>query len=131
MRVVVDDEDAPAGQLDRDDLGRRQVGQLGRLPEPDRQVERGPGAGQPAALRLERAAHQLGEPAADREPETGPAEPARDRRVGLAEALEQPRHLLGGDPDAGVADVDPDAPTASERRTPDAGDGQDDLARAR
>ena len=44
----------------------------------------------PRRSRPRRAAHQLGEPPADREPEPGAAVPAARRRVRLAERLEQP-----------------------------------------
>ena len=87
----------------------------------------------PALSAVERAAHHLGQPPADGEPEAGAAVAARDRRVGLAERLEQAVHLVRRDADAGVADVDAELPRASEPpRSPlRAGDGQRRPRRAR
>jgi hypothetical protein len=49
------------------------------------------------------AAHHAGQGRADGQAETGPAEPARDRIVGLLEPAEQPLANLGVEPDARVA----------------------------
>ena len=53
---------------------------------------------------LQVAAHDLGELAADRQPEARAAEAPRRRGVGLLEGLEEPREVLLGDADAGVGD---------------------------
>ena len=76
--------------------GRRELG----LVDADRQVERAALARDPAALRRQRAVHELGEAAADREPEARAAVAPRDRDVHLAERPEQPAHRLGRDADA-------------------------------
>ena len=55
------------------------------------------------ALDRDRPAHQLDEALRDGEAEAGPAEPARRRRVDLAERREQPVHPVRWDPDPGVA----------------------------
>ena len=69
--------------------------------EPDREVERRPGAG--LAFEPDAAAHQLDQAAADRQAETGAAMLARRRHVGLRERLKQLRRLLGRHADPGVA----------------------------
>ncbi len=113
--VVVHDEDRAAGDVDGVGLGRRrrQVG----LVDVDREVERAALARDAAALRGQRAVHELGEAPADREPESRPAVAPGDRHVDLAERPEQPAHGLGRDADAGVADGDRDLP-AARRVTP-------------
>src|SRR5687767_7805238 len=76
---------------------------LGRALRVDR---RGGGYGQPdgegraaagLAFDLDLAAHQAGQPAADREPEAGAAVAALAGRAGLTELLEQLAHLVGLD----------------------------------
>ena len=76
-----------------------------------------PSPGTPVLSTHDRAAHQLGEPPADREAEPGAAVPAGRRGVGLAERLEQPVDAVRRDADAGVADgeVEPDASRAASR----------------
>src|SRR6185503_12887331 len=59
------------------------------------------------ALDLDPPAHELDEPLRDGEAEPGPAVAAGHRPVGLDEGLEEPALRLGGDPDAGVAHLDP------------------------
>ena len=85
-------------------------------PQRQRHGEGGAGAGR--ALDGDIAAHQLGQPAHDRQAEPGAAEAAGGRAVGLREGLEQPRTLLRGQPDAGVAHRQRDAraPAAERRR---------------
>ena len=58
--------------------------------------------GGPLALDANRSSHQLDEPFADRQAQSGPAEPARGRRVGLREAVKQLADLRRREPDAGV-----------------------------
>ena len=76
---------------------------------------------------------ELGEAPADRQAEAGPAEPARDAGVGLAEALEQPAHPVRRDADARCRGRRPSSSqrvrTPRGRPAPD--DRQHDLARAR
>ena len=55
------------------------------------------------ALHRDRSAHQLDEALRDGEAEPGTAEPARGRRVHLAERREEPVHPVRRDPDSGVA----------------------------
>ena len=96
--VVVDDEDAePAKLLWNDPPCTRRRADA----EPDREVERRPGAG--LAFEPDAAAHQVDQAAADRQAETGAAMLARRRHVGLRERLKQPRRLLGRHADPGVA----------------------------
>ena len=111
--VVVDDEDAAAGEL----LGRdgRCGHDAGRLVGAEPEVERGALALDAGAVRGQRPVHQLGEPAADREPEARAAIAARDRRVHLAERLEQAVHPVRGDADPGVPDVEGDLPGVDVR----------------
>src|SRR5436190_21520835 len=94
-------------------------------------MERTALAGDPGTLCGERAVHQFRESAADREAETRPAIPPRDRGVGLAERLEEAVHPVGRDPDAGVADHDRELPEVARfafaRQRP-AGDAELDLA---
>jgi hypothetical protein len=54
------------------------------------------------AVHADRAAHQLGQPLADRQAQAGAAVLARGGRVDLRERLEQPRQVLGRDADAGI-----------------------------
>ena len=70
-------------------------------PEPDREVERAADAR--LALDPDLAAHQLDQPAADRQAQAGAAVLARRGHVGLGERLEQLRRLLRRHADAGVA----------------------------
>ena len=67
--------------------------------------------------------HGLGKAAYDRQAESGPAEAARGRAVGLHEGLKQPFALFGGKPDAGVGDPD-DEPELALRRFVPAATGQ-------
>ena len=100
-RVVVDDEgSAPRERSVPAQRGRRHV----RHARLERHVERAALAGDATALGRHGPAHQLGEPAADRESEARPAEPAAGRRVDLRERLEESIDPIGGDPDPGVAD---------------------------
>ena len=82
-----------------------------------RRLGGGPGRGQPHgddegradagfALDLDVALHGLGQTAHDGEAETGAAEAARGRAVGLHEGLEQALALFGGEADAAVGDAD-------------------------
>ena len=59
-----------------------------------------------AAFHAHLAAHQLGQALADRQPQAGAAVAARGGGVRLLEALEQARHLLVGEPDAGVTHLE-------------------------
>ena len=97
-----------AGRRRRRGSVRRRTGRSSRkvLPSP----------AMPVLVGGQRAAHRLGEPAADREAEARPAVPPRDRRVGLAERLEQPVHPVRRDADAGVADLDRRSSTGPRRR---------------
>ena len=98
-RVVVDDEDAPAREIDRPDgLGRRRASAATFASIVRRNVLPLPAT--PSLVAAERAVHQLGQAPADREPQARPAVAPRDRRVGLAERLEQPVHPIGRDADA-------------------------------
>jgi hypothetical protein len=109
-RVIVDHQDGAAGAVPCRDGGTwraRRGGEdglgLGRQAD---------GEGRPLARYARHpdiAAHQPAQPAADREPEPGPAELPRRRRVGLGEFLEQPAELFLGHADAGVGDgeIDP------------------------
>ena len=54
-----------------------------------------PSPGTPLLVRAQRAAHRFGQATADREPEARAAVASRDRRVDLAERLEQEVHPLG------------------------------------
>ena len=103
---------SPRGRGDRGG-GRHEPGRLVRVHD---QVERRALARDPGALRVERAVHQLRQPAADREAEARAAVPPADRRVDLAERLEQPVHAVRRDPDAGVPDVQRDLPAVDVRR---------------
>ncbi len=115
-RVVVHHEHGPAGHVDG--IGhRRGRGELG-LVDVDREVEGAALARDAAALRRQRAVHQLGQAAADRQPEPRAAVPARDGDVDLAERPEQPAHGFGRDADAGVADVDRDLPAPGRAASP-------------
>src|SRR4029078_10610672 len=58
------------------------------------------------AARLDRSAVQVDQLLHDREPEPEPAEAARRRRVGLAEAIEEMRQEVRADPDARIADLE-------------------------
>src|SRR6266850_1802961 len=66
------------------------------LARKERQGERERAAGSLSAGARDRAAHQDRELARDVEPESGAAEAARGRGVGLREGLEQARALLLG-----------------------------------
>ena len=99
------------GELARDDR-RRGVRQRRRLAGRPRRGGTCCPRRRRRGSRRQRAAHRLGEASADREAEAGPAVAPRDRRVDLAERLEQQVHPLRRDPDAGVADVDGERPTA-------------------
>jgi len=70
------------------------------------------------ALHPCRAAHQLGEPLADREPESGAAVLARGRRIDLGERLEQMRNPLARDTDSCVTHGDVQAVMSTLARTP-------------
>ena len=59
-----------------------------------------------AAAQAQFAAHQGHQTLADGQPQAGAAEAPRDARIGLREALEQARLLLGADADAGVAHLE-------------------------
>ena len=111
-RVVVDDQHAPAGDVDGIRPPAAGAGSSASSTL-DREVERAALARDAGALRRQRAVHQLGEAAADREPEARAAVPARDRGVHLAERLEEPAHPLRRNADAGVADVDRDLPAVA------------------
>ena len=117
--VVVDDQRPPAGR-GRPGAGPRDRDRPTPVPRASRTARWNvaPSPGTPALSARERAVHRLGEAPADGEAEAGAAVPARDRRVRLAERLEQPAHLVGGDADAGVADVDVDLPRSTSFRRP-------------
>ena len=70
------------------------------------------------ARRVDAAAVRLDEVPADREPQAEPAVRARERAVGLAEALEQVRQELRRDAFAGVADRDLDVRVHALRAEP-------------
>ena len=98
-RVVVNDQHPSTGEFARDSGGSGSRRHLGRLGD-DRDVER-------RALALDAfnpqcAAHQLGQPLADRKTEAGAPVLACGRRVELAELLEQPMCPVSRDTDAGV-----------------------------
>ena len=97
--VVVDDEHArvlgqPGPRAPARALG---VDHDERDLEPERAAAAGLGLGR------QLAAHDRDQPARDREPQPGAAEPPRGRGVGLRERLEQLRELLWRDPDPGIA----------------------------
>src|SRR5918996_3103454 len=69
---------------------------------PDRQANPELGAPAQLALHLDPAAVQLGDVFGDGEAEPGPAGLSRSGPVHAIEALEDPREVPGGDPDAGV-----------------------------
>ncbi len=96
--IVVHDQHAEPRELLRNDPSRAR---RRAHAEPDREEERGPDAG--LALEPDAAAHQLDQPAADRQPEAGAAVLARGGHVGLRERLEQLRRLLRRHADARVA----------------------------
>ena len=82
----------------------------------DGEPERAPGA--QLAGDADLAAHQPGQPPADRQPEAGAAVLAGDGGVGLGERLEDQRELVGGDPHPGVGDLEPDDGVAAGGRAP-------------
>ena len=96
--VVVHDEHAELRQFLGNDSSRAR----GRADaEPDREVERAADAR--FAFEPDAPAHQLDQPAADRQAQAGAAVLARRGHVGLRERLEQFRRLLARHADAGVA----------------------------
>src|SRR5712692_5515704 len=96
--IVIDDENARASQ--RRGLGPRIEGTGEYALEPHGEPERA--ALSRLAVHPDLAAHQLHEAPADGETESGPAELARGRAVGLAEWLEQARSGLGRNSDAAI-----------------------------
>ena len=96
--VVVHDQHAELGELLGNDLARAR---RRADAEPDGEVERAADAR--FALEPDAPAHQLDQPAADREAEARAAVLARGGHVGLRERLEQLRRLLRRHADAGVA----------------------------
>src|SRR5205823_12577473 len=100
--------------------GRRHLGGAGLV----RDVEGAALAGEAGELHPEGAAHELGEPSADGEPEAGTAIAPAGRDVRLAEGLEEPVSAIGGDPDARV----PHGEVIADRAGPlgRAGAGRDD-----
>src|SRR5712692_6898772 len=96
--IVIDDENARASQ--RRGLGPRIEGTGEYALEPHGEPERA--ALSRLAVHPDLAAHQLHEAPADGETESGPAELARGRAIGLAEWLEQARSGLGGNSDAAI-----------------------------
>jgi hypothetical protein len=107
---------------------RRRVGQLRRL-DREHEPERAALARDAGARRGQGAAHRLGEAAADREAQARASVAPADRRVDLAERLEQQVHPVGRDADAGVADFDRGSPRrAASRRGRHRVDGEHDLA---
>ena len=126
-RVVVDHQDPLAAErwldaaqvaADRAELFRGGGG-------PDREAEL---AADPHLARdADPAAHELGEPLADREPEPGAPVAARGRGVDLAERLEEAAEPVGRDADAGVADREGQLVEARPFQ-PVGGHRQDDLA---
>ncbi len=85
-----------------------------------------------AALSGEGAVHQLGQATADGEPQPGAAVSAGDGGVNLAERLEEAVHCRRRDPDARVANINPDLPRGrrAARRSAHLGpsDGDEHLA---
>ena len=81
----------------------------GRSGRRQRQGEAEDRAAPGLALDGDRAAHALDDALGDGEAEARAAEPPRRRRIGLLELAKDDRHLLGGDPDAGVRDLELDA----------------------
>ena len=81
------------------------------------------------ALHAHRAPHQLHELLDDRQPEAGAAEPARRRRVGLREGVEQPLEIVGGDAYARVDHVEAELDLVLVFVEPT--DAHDDLALSR
>ena len=131
--VVVDDQDVPTAEVGLDPLRAHRDHRAGVGDRhPGRDAECRAFAGDALALGGERTVHELGEAAADRKPKTGPAIAPGDRRVYLAERLEQAVHRRGRDADPGVADVDPELPALPLVATPGGEllttDGHDDLA---
>ena len=102
-RVVVDHEDLLAAErrLDAAQVAAGRERALGDR-RPDREAELA--ADPDLAGHADPAAHQLGQPLADRQAETGAPVAARRRGVDLAERLEEPAEPVGRDADAGVPD---------------------------
>jgi hypothetical protein len=65
------------------------------------------------AFHADFAAHHLRQVARDRQPETGAAELAGGRHIGLLEGLEQAWNLVSRDADAGIFHFEPDAQRSS------------------
>ncbi|MCX5743251.1 MAG: hypothetical protein NT062_12225, partial [Proteobacteria bacterium] len=119
-RVVVDDEHALAGE--GHEPGLVALGNRADLAG-DRELERRADADLAGDGHL--AVHELDEPLADREPETGAAVEPRRRRVDLGERAEQPVDPIRGDADASVAHADPQG---DELAVGDPVDGDEDVA---
>ena len=103
-RIVVGDQDlqrpvGAAGAGSRRADFRRRRGAQRHLQREGRAFAGHAGAADPAA-------HQVGQPRADGQAQAGAAVAARHRRVAELERLEDLRHAIGLDADAGVADVD-------------------------
>ena len=98
MRVVVDDEDAPAAQIGLQETRSRD---RGPLTEARGEAERAALAR--FALDGDLASHQLGELLGDRQSESRTAVFAGGRGVGLLEGLEQTLDLRLAHADAGIA----------------------------
>ena len=98
MRIVVDDQDAPATQVG---LEKPRTRRGGPFAEPRGKPERASLAG--LALDRDLAAHQLGQLLGDRQAKPGAAIFAGGGRVGLLEGLEQALDLRLRHADAGVA----------------------------
>ena len=103
-RVVVDHQ---RPQRHRRRAGRRLVvGNVGGQPQRDLEMEAAAVAER--AVQVQFAAHQANQPLADRHTQPGAAEAPRGRGLGLREAAEDARLVLGCDADAGVAHRDLD-----------------------
>src|SRR6185369_13715207 len=102
---VVDHERAQAGEA------RGRCGRLHRAGGLLLEADLDPEGAAPSRRTLEAdvPAHQIDEPATDRESEPRPAVAARGRAVRLREAVEDRLLPVGRDADAGVAHGEPDA----------------------
>src|SRR6266513_6432596 len=105
--VVIDNQDERAfDRLHRPALRTHPAQERRRLDRLDAggQADRECRALAQLALYGNLTAHHLAETAADRKSEPGATILARGRRIGLHEFLEQPAHLFGRHPDAGIPD---------------------------
>src|SRR5207247_1716858 len=102
-RIVVDDEDALAADLRREQQAFLDIA-LGLDLDGRREPELRAMAG--LARDLDLSAHRLHQALADHQAEAGSAVAARRRCVDLRERLEESVHAVGGNADAGVLNLD-------------------------